>query len=34
LIDIELGLDDHPEQAVAADHEIEQFPVLGRRHRT
>lgn len=28
--DIEFGLDDHPEQAVATDHQIEQFPVFGR----
>ena len=31
--DIEFGLDDDAEQAVAADHEIEQLLVLGRRHR-
>ena len=30
---IEFGLDDDAEQAVAADHEIEQVLVLGRRHR-
>ena len=31
--DIELGLDDDAEQAVAANHQIEQVLVLGRRYR-
>ena len=31
---IEFGLDDDAEQAVAADHEIEQVLVLGRRYRS